>query len=142
MIKLLRKLPIYHHFFFRIQFFRTSFLGSFPNESIRTIWLPSFTLQKVCSPLEGCTSIKMLQLSTWKVLLNLSCSFCFSLNVCINKQVPSAFNVSVVSTSDGNTLQYVPATESKLTLFSKTAVYSSILIESTPESFCPVPHNI
>ena len=30
--------------------------------------------------------------------------------------------------------------ESKLTLFPKTAVYSSSLIESIPESFCSVPH--
>ena len=97
-------------------------------------------LMEKLSPLKGCTSIRMLQSSTWKVPLNLSYLFYFSLYDCINKQVPSAFNVSVVSTSGGNTPQYVPATETKLTLFPKTAVYSSSLIESIPESFCPVLH--
>lgn len=63
----------------------------------------SFTLQKVCSALEGCTSIRMLQSSTWKVPLNLCYLFYFSLYDCINKQVSSAFNVSVVSTLGGNT---------------------------------------
>lgn len=140
-LTLLFPLPIYP-FFFRIQFFLTSFWGSLPNESIRIIQLPSLILQNMLSPLEGCTSIKILPSSTWKVPLNFSRSFCFSLYACINKQVSSAFNVSVVSTSGGNTPQYVPATESKLTPFSKTAEYSSILIESTPVSFCSVLHNI
>ena len=138
---LLFPLPIYP-FFFRIQFFLTSFWGSLPNESIRIIQLPSLTLQNMLSPLEGCTSIRMLQSSTWKVPLNLSCLFYFSLYVRINKQVPSAFNVSVVSTLGGNTPQYVPAMESKSTLFSKTAVYSSTLTGSISASFCFVSHKI
>ena len=41
-----------------------------------------------------------------------------------------------------NPPQYVPTTESKLILFSKIAVYSSILVESISASFCPVPHNL
>ena len=137
-----RFIYIFYPFLFRIQFFLTSFWGSFLNESNRIICLASFTLQKVCSPLEGCTSIRMLQSSTWNVPLNLSCLFYFSLYDCINRQVPSAFNVSVVSTLGGNTPQYVPAMESKSILFSQTAVYSSALTESISASFCFVSHKI
>ena len=59
---------------------------SLPNESVRAILLASLTLQNTSSLFKGSTSINMLPSSTWKVPLDFSCSFCFSLNVCINRQ--------------------------------------------------------
>lgn len=82
------------------------------------------------SLLDGCSSIKILPSITLKMPFNtsqLSDSFA---DFRFKRQVPSAFSVSIVSTLGGNTPQYVPAMESKSTLFSKTAVYSSTLTGS------------
>ena len=108
-------------------------LAHYQMNPVKKTLLSPLTLQNLLSPLEGCTSINILLSSIWKVPLNLSCLFYFSLYDCINKQVPSAFNVSVVSTLGGNIPQYVPATESKLTLFPKTTVYSSSLSAHRPQ---------
>ena len=52
---------------------------------VKKTHLSPLTLYNILSSLEGCTSINMLPSSTWKEPFNLSCLFCFSLNVRINK---------------------------------------------------------
>lgn len=68
------------------------------------------------SPLDECSSIRMLPSSTLKIPFNTSLLSESFVDFCFKQYVPSAFSVSVVSTLGGNTPQYVPTFVVKATI--------------------------
>ena len=97
-------------FFFRTQNLAVSPSGSFPTEAVNAMLLASFTLQKVCSPHEGRTSIRTLLSSTWKVPLASSYPSLLSIfqnrtNICNKCKLQSFFNYNTKSWQDENNIK-------------------------------------